>query len=139
VQPVAGDLETYAPDEAPRRVLDLTALLVPQLLVGDDPQLKILRVQFEQARVSSVESSGVGFFVNYDVSEQLAAAVHSDFAGGDARITIAGLEAGAGCVLFVRGGHLALLETYTCWGERWPAEAEVLSVDGVFPLTVPEQ
>lgn len=134
---MADEFQTYAPDEAPRRVLDLAAVLVPQLLAGDDPRLKVLRAQYEQAHVSSVESSGVGFFVNYDVPTQLAVVVPSDFAGGDARITIAGVEIGAGCVLFVRGGRLAFFETYT-YGDSWPAEAEVLSVDNVFPVLVPK-
>ena len=135
---MSGDFQTYAPDEAPRQVLDLAARLVPQLLAGDNPQLKLLRAQFPHARVSSVESSGVGFFVNYDVPEQLAATVPSDFAGGDARIKIAGLETGAGCILFVRGGRLAFFETYVYGDESWSAEAEVLSVEDVVPLVVPD-
>jgi hypothetical protein len=130
--------QTYAPDEAPRQILDLAALLVPQLLAGDDPQLKVLRAQYEQAHVSSVESSGVGFFVNYEVPDDLAVAIPPAFAGGDARIAIAGVEFGAGCVLFVREGRLSMFETYTYDGS-WPDNAEVLSVDEVFPLVVPER
>jgi hypothetical protein len=129
-------LQTYAPDEAPREVLDLAASLIPQLLAGDNPQLKFLRAQFEQGRVSGVESSGVGFFVNYDIPAGLPSVVPANFAGGDARIKVAGLEVEAGCVLFVREGRLAFLELYT-YGEPWPAEAEVLSVDSPVPLIVP--
>jgi hypothetical protein len=134
---MADGLHTYAPEEAPREVLDLAALLVPQLLAGDNPQLTLLRSQFEQGRVSSVESSGVGFFVNYDVPTELAIVTPPNFAGGDARIKVAGLEVEAGCVLFIREGRLAFLEAYT-YGERWPEGSEVISVAGVFPLIVPE-
>ena len=129
---------TYAPDAAPKEVLGLAALLVPQLLAGDDPQLKVLRAQYEQAHVSSVEASGVGFFVNYDVPADLAATDPSDFAGGRARIAVAGVEYGAGCVLFVSDGRLRMLETYT-YGESWPDDAEVLSVGEVFPLLVADR
>jgi hypothetical protein len=134
---MGSELYTYQPGQAPRQVLDLASRLVPQLLSGAHPQLAVLRAQYEQARVSRVESSGVGFLVSYEVPAELAAAVPSDFAGGDARISVAGMESPAGCVLFVRGGRLALLETYTHDGSRWPADAEVLDVDEAFPLLVP--
>ena len=130
-------LDTYAPDEAPRQVLALAALLVPQLLAGDHPQLETLRAQYERASIASVESSGVGVFVNYTVPDEVLKTVPANLTGGDARITVAGMEAPAGCVLLVRDGRLAFLETY-CFVDAWPVDAEVLAVDDVCPLLVRE-
>jgi hypothetical protein len=130
-------LVTYTSDEAPREVLELAGLLVPRLLAGDHPQLKTLRAQYERASIASVEYDGVGFFVNYTVRDEMPKTVPANLTGGDARITVAGMGAPAGCVLFVRDGRLEMLDIYS-FVDAWPLDAEVVAVDDIIPLSVGE-
>jgi hypothetical protein len=126
----------YIPEAAPREVIALAEHLVPQMLVGDHPALVALRVQYDRGQVATVELTGAGFFVNYQVPGDTPHAKPSDFQGGDVRIEAAGVTHGAGCILFVRGGRLAFLECYTHGGE-WPEDVAVLSVGNVQPLDPP--
>lgn len=112
-------------------MLALAAQLVPQLLVGDHPAIAALRAQYERARVVSVELTGHGLFINYEVPGDAPLAFPADFAGGDAHIKVAGHGAPSGCVLFVRRGRLDMLEVHT-YGDAWTEHAQVLAVEDVF-------
>lgn len=127
----------YSPEDAPSEVLKLTDQLVPQLLAGDHPALALLNEQYKAARVESVELTGHGFYVNFEVPADALRVTPADFAGGSASIELAGASVSAGCVLFVRGGRLAFFEGYTYDGE-WPEHATVTAVKDVVPLTLPE-
>ena len=102
-----------AADGAPREVLELAALIVPQLLVGDHPTLAALRKQYERARIRQVKLTGVGFLVDYEVPDDAPLAVPPDLAGGAAKIQVAGASVPAGCVLLVRKGRLATFKGST--------------------------
>lgn len=126
----------YLPHEAPPEVLALASQLVPLLLAGNHPAIVALRAQYAVAQITSVELTGVGFFVNYKVPEEAPRAVPSDFAGGNAYIELAGVNEPSGCVLFVHDGKLALLEGYT-FAESWPEHTQVLAITQILPLTPP--
>jgi hypothetical protein len=70
-------------------------------------------------KIRSIELSGVGFFANLEVPPDAPRATPPNITGGDARIDLSGVEHGAGCLLFVRNGHLNMLEAYT-FDEDWP-------------------
>ena len=128
----------YSAADAPREVLDLTATLMPQLLIGAHHTLEVLRAQYARCSVSGVELTGVGFFVNFAVPDEVERAVPANMAGGDAVIRYAESPIQAGCVLFVRDGLLHDLEVYTFDG-GWPEHASVTSVTDVMPLPIDAQ
>jgi hypothetical protein len=129
-----GFPKKYRAHEAPAEVLKLTERLVPQLIEGDHPALVALRQQLSRARVKEVELTGCGFYVDFEVLPDAPLAQPTDFAGGQARLSVQGFESTGGCVLFVRGGRLATLEIYTYGNDVWTEDAVVLSVDDVFPI-----
>src|SRR5262245_59147189 len=124
----------YQPDQAPSTVLTLVDRLVPLLIQGDHPALAALRQQLPRARVSQVEMTGVGFYIDFEVPADVPLTEPANFAGGCAEIRLAGAEYPAGCVLFVRGGRQATLEGYTNAGDRWPEDGVVVSVAKVVPV-----
>jgi hypothetical protein len=124
----------FAAGDAPDEVLKLVQRLVPLLIEGDHPALLALRQQFARARVKEVELTGHGFYVDFEVPPDVALAEPANFAGGDAKLQVQGVTNGAGCVLFVRGGRLAMLEGYTYGDDAWADNAVVLSIDDVFPI-----
>ncbi len=123
----------YSGSEAPQEVLDLTAALIPRLLEGDHPALLVLRAQYTQCTITGIELTGAGFFVSFDIPDDLERCVPGNIAGGDAVIRYAESPVQAGCVLFVRDGLLRELEVYTFDGE-WPEHATVTSIEFVMPL-----
>ena len=127
--------KVYSGSDAPREVLDLAAVLMPRLLDGEHRSHEVLRAQYARCAITSVELTGVGFFVNFAVPEDVERCVPADIAGGDAVIWYAESPVQAGCVLFVRDGVLHDLEVYTFDGE-WPEHATVTSVEFVMPLPI---
>ena len=121
------------PGEAPAEVLALVEHLVPALISGDHPALAALREQFRCARIKSVEMTGDGFYLDFEIPRESPLAEPPDFAGGDATITLEGANHPAGCVLFVRDGRLATLDCYM-QGDPWPEHPRVVAIDDVFPL-----
>ena len=125
----------YSGPEAPHEVLDLTAELMPRLLDGAHRSYEVLRAQYARCSISRVELTGVGFFVTFNVPDDMERCVPADIAGGDAVIRYAESPIQAGCVLFVRDGVLHDLEVYTFDG-GWPEHATVTSVEFVMPLPI---
>jgi hypothetical protein len=107
-----GFPKKYRAEDAPAEVLELAKRLVPLLIEGDYPALAALRQQLPRAHVKEVELTGCGFYLDFEVPQDVPLAQPADFAGGDARLSVQGVKNGAGCVLFVRGGRLATLEGY---------------------------
>jgi len=93
-----------------------------------------VREQFGLAQIETVELSGVGFFVEFLVPADVPLAAPANFQGGSARIRVQGVQHGADCVLFIRGGKLAMFEVYTYGSEPWPDDARILGVEDVFPV-----
>ena len=90
-------------ENAPDGVIRLAERLVPLLIEGEHPALLALRQQFPRARVKEVELTGHGFYVNFEVPPDVPLTEPTDFAGGDARLTVQGIKNRAECVLFIRG------------------------------------
>ncbi len=56
-----------------------------------------------------------------------------ELVGGNAQIELVGVPHGAGCVVFVRDGWLAMFEAFTNEGP-WPEAAVILGVKEVTPI-----
>jgi hypothetical protein len=106
------------------------------LLEGENPVLGILRQQYAAAKILRRKFSGVGFFLYFDVPENIPLAEPSNFAAGNVSISLENVPNGAGCVLFVKNGKLNMLEGYT-FGNSWPERLIVRSLSDVRPA-VPE-
>ena len=120
--------KVFDPPNAPPQLLDLVGRLMPLLLAGDHPTLVTLRAQYRRARITKVELTGVGFFVDFEVPPEMAKTEPPDLAGGGANIAVAGVKHGAGCVLFVREGRLTMLEGFT-YDDEWPEHPQVLAIE----------
>ncbi len=120
--------------DAPVELLDLIARLMPLLLAGDRPTCSTLREQYADATIREIELTGVGFFARFDIRADAPRTEPKGFAGGNVVITLEGVEHGAGCVLFVRDGAIAMLEGYTNGSEAWPERPVVLALEHACPL-----
>lgn len=127
-------LKTYPPGEGPAEVVALVNRLLPLLLEGDHRALAALRNQWRYARVGTITLSGSGFFASIEVPPRLPKVEPSQMSGGSAAIELTGAPHGAGCVLFVRDGHLSMLEGYTYEGDEWPKGTAIISVTNVVPI-----
>ena len=123
----------FAPGDGPPQIRALVERLLPLLVAGDHPASQVLRDQLRSAKVGTIELSGTGFFADIEVAADAPRVVPPDFAGGNAKIQLDGLPVEAGCVLFVRGGRLSMLEGYTYDGE-WEEDTQVLAVSDVLPI-----
>jgi hypothetical protein len=123
----------YEAAGAPQELLELVARLMPLLLEGQHPAVAVLREQYKLSRVGAVELTGVGFFVSFEVSIDAPLCDPLRFAGGHVKIEAAGVQHGAGCVLFVRDGRLATLEGYT-YADEWPEHPKVLALTDAVPI-----
>lgn len=93
-----------------------------KLLEGDNASLQVLRTQLGSCEVARRKMSGVGFFLYFEVPASAPTlSKQQRFYIGDVHAKIGGLEHGAGFVLFVEDGQIAMLEGYT-YGEAWPGE-----------------
>lgn len=84
--------------------------------------------QVRRATVLSRQHSGVGFFTDFDVPDDVP------LLGGDFRTELAvvhsehpDLSNGAGFVVFATDGKLSCLEAFT-YGEEWPADESKFSI-----------
>jgi hypothetical protein len=95
--------------------------IIATLLAPDHPVTQALRQQLVGCRVASREFTGHGFFSTLLVTDGVAAApvARKRLALGDVSANIDGLEHGAGFVLFVREGVIAVLEGFA-YDELWP-------------------
>ena len=110
---------------------DFETAVLRKLLSGDHPVLALLQRQLEVCRCTKREATGVGFYTDLDVSTYTGPQPELDLKFGDVVAEIDGLQQGAGFVLYVEAGLLAMLEGYT-YGEPWPDRIESfkLSYDG---------
>lgn len=97
----------------------LDAAVLETLLAGNHPVLVALRAQLAEATLESRELSGVGFFTHFTLPPTVAPVPVRCLRFGDVHGTIAGLEYGAGFVLFVDDGRLTMLEGFS-YAEPWP-------------------
>ena len=106
---------------------------MPLLLEGDDPALAILRDQYQRSAISTVEITGHGVYVDFDVPADTMRTDPPSIAGGNAVIQLDTSPYGAGCVVFVSEGRLQTFEGFTYDGE-WTEATKVLGVAEVMPL-----
>jgi hypothetical protein len=108
-----------------RELNAIESAVLGKLLEGELPVLASLRGQLPLLRVTRRELTGVGFFTEFALPGGLAlAASPRRVAFGDVLADMDGLEHGAGFVLFVEDGVIAMLEGYTTANETWPKSIE---------------
>ena len=99
------------------------AVIAALLDKGGEPYATI-REQFAHATVAERSFSGVGFFTEFVLPPD--APVRRDLADitfGEVEADFPGLQNGAGFVLFIRDGAVAMLEGYT-YDEPWPTQTD---------------
>jgi hypothetical protein len=125
--------KTYVGADAPKEMLELVDRLMPLLLGGDHPASAALREQYARAKITTIELTGVGFFVEFEVPPDAPRAAPRNLTGGNVNIHVEGVVHDAGCVLFVRDGVIDMLEGYT-YADEWPERPVVISLTDPFPL-----
>jgi hypothetical protein len=95
--------------------------VLQKLLEGDHPVLEKLREQIPGLSVNAREHTEVGFFTKFTVRDGAlpATSAPDNIKFGDVEAKIAGLEHGAGFLLYIEKGFLYMLEGYS-YEERWP-------------------
>ena len=95
------------------------------LLSGEHPMLNILKNQWENSKIEKVDLSGAGFFIKYQVLDNLLIIPnHVDFSFGDVYVDLIGLDDVIGFVLFIKDGRIDTLEGYTT-GDIWPDKINI--------------
>jgi len=79
----------------------------------------ILRAQLKVAKITTRDFSGAGFFTNLAVPDTVERVRATRVVIGNVHIASPELENGAGSILFVDGGLLTFLETFTYTDEMW--------------------
>lgn len=105
----------------------LEAAALDVLLAGDDPVRAALRQQRSVATIASREYTGVEFFVDFDVPDSAPLAPTRDCVLGNCEARIAGLQHGAGLMLFIKAGQMSMLEACT-YDEPWPDDVSDFSI-----------
>ena len=98
----------------------LERAVLEKLLCGDLPLLTQLRQQLSKCHVAKREYSGVGFFTDFIIPEDISRTPGLDIQFGDVIGSHPELKNGAGFVLFIKNGVLDMLEGYT-YDEPWPS------------------
>jgi hypothetical protein len=95
--------------------------VLEKTLAGDHPVLAALRAQLAVATVTDRELTGVGFFTGLSApSDAPYTPKRGSLVLGGPDAQIAGLEHGAGFLLFANSGRMSCLEGFT-YGEEWPS------------------
>ena len=105
--------------------------VMERLLADPREPIATLRKQYAAAVVTKRELTGAGFFLYFQVPENIERVPNSpSMKFGDVTAAIDGLKFGAGFVLYVKDGRLDMLEGYS-YEEPWPVEIlhYTLSVD----------
>src|SRR5262245_18054846 len=106
----------------------LERAVMQAFLAGDDPVLSILRAQFERAKATNKEFTGVGFYTTFTAAPETSRIPgNRSFNLGDVVADIAGTN-GATFLLLVRDGLLHMLEGCTYGSEQWPTEITTFEV-----------
>jgi hypothetical protein len=104
---------------------ELETAVLDKLLAGDLPALACLRTQRQRMHVTKREYSGVGFFTEFGHPDDVVRLATSKIIRfGDVLAEVAGLEHGAGFLLFIDNGLITMLEGYTNSNEPWPERLE---------------
>ncbi len=106
-----------------------------KLLEGDNIILEKLRTQYDTAEIVSIDSSDVGFFVDFNVNHNgylSEPMIRDSFEIGDVNGSYKGIDYAVGFLLFIREGKISTLEGYTISVDHWPDDEELeLKYDSV--------
>jgi hypothetical protein len=92
------------------------------LLAGEEPVLAALRAQYQEASIKSIEYTGAGVYINYDVPNSVVNLPKTlNFRFGDIEGHIDSLKHKIGFLLWIENGVLSFLEIYT-YDESFPSE-----------------
>ena len=94
--------------------------LINKLTTGDSVGLERLKQHFNNAKLKSREMTGVGMYLNFDITPGSVERFKKDVQFGDLYITGSGFEYGAGVIVFINNGYLDVLECYV-HGDEWPS------------------
>lgn len=103
---------------------ELTKKVMNLLLAGNTKTLRELRRQYEKSQIISIEDTGIGFYINFEVSDSnLKLHLHKDcFNFGDVYGIYNGVFGAVGFILFIRNGFISCLEGFNSNGEKWPSK-----------------
>src|SRR5262245_43075973 len=98
----------------------LEQAVMQKLFNGDDESLAVLREQLLRCSVTQREMTGVGFYTTFAVDPVAPVLPRKpSIRFGDVIAKTAGLQFGAGFLLYVDAGVLHMLEGYS-FDEPWP-------------------
>ena len=97
--------------------------VLKKMLIGSFPILIQLRNQLELCTIGKRELTGFGFYTTFVVPENIHRDKGNDFKIGDVFGRIAGVDNGAGFLLYVKNGVLDMLEGYS-YDEPWPSSID---------------
>lgn len=101
--------------------IQLERAVMEMLLAGEHPVLRLLRAQFEHARVVRREFTGVGFFTHFEIPEDFPRVPgRASFELDDVHADVPELTMGIDFILFVRDGVIDFLEGFTYGDDRFP-------------------
>jgi len=117
-------------DLMPTSLTSFEAEVLSSLVTGD-PEEAALRNQIANAQVVSRKHTGVGLYVNFEVSTgatRLRTSNRYIEETPKMHIQHPELEAGAGALLWFKNGWLVTLECYTYAGDKWPSDESRFSI-----------
>lgn len=100
---------------------------------------QIFRNQFFHSRLKERKFTGVGFFTEFDIQEDMAINSKLSSPIGNIGANIKDLKHGAGFVLFLKNGYIHSLEGFT-YDEPWPEKIsqfelfEIKEINSSLPL-----
>jgi len=96
--------------------------VMEKILAGHNPALIILREQLKLCKSAVREFTGVGFYVEFTLPQNIPGVRDCpSFEISDVIGDIAGVNNGVGFVLYVENGRLNVLEGFT-YDEIWPEQ-----------------
>lgn len=102
--------------------------VLAKLLAGDDPVLKRLSSQLQNAKAASREHTGVGQYIDITFTNPVQAIDgEPSFRFGDVRAEVDGVPNGVGVQLWIDRGLMREIEIYT-YQEEWPAIVQKFSL-----------
>lgn len=103
--------------------------LMRMILAGNEKTLETLREQYAIARIKSVESSDVGFFIRFLIRNQKNLNINNkSFEIGDVDGNINGIRGALGFILYVKDGFIEALEGYTNVVDKWPKSNQKITL-----------
>lgn len=115
--------------EAAAALTGLERAVLDRMLAGEHPTLEALRTQLAACTVTKRETTGVGFFTSIAVPSGVPRAPLRPRVApfGDVLASLPSTVNGAGFLLYVDDGVMAMLEGYT-FDEAWPEATEGFSL-----------